>query len=295
MALLFYACILYRVDTWFRSRMGNTRLSGLTLLHVYSDVTINLENVIDRFVKQKNKTRKRTLILLIVKLFNLTYYFLFVTLTLISHRHVRRRQKLNHFKQQCVRIVTMIRFSIERLFWIFGWIWFRRYSFSLGPEKMKTTACRRKPSSESSKQINYYTPRQYVSRSRVYRCVETSFKRIHSNKVVLKTIWIVNHESFDVWNQTAFVTTARFIGGVISLTAADIIVVMRVPITPTGTRRVWYANRWPFRPTRVQLRTPRSRVHRGACLLFVVLMPFSPRCTAPVAPGLVFCFPLAHM
>jgi len=41
--------------------MGNTRLSGLALLHIHRDITISQENVIDRIAKQKN--RKRTFIM----------------------------------------------------------------------------------------------------------------------------------------------------------------------------------------------------------------------------------------
>jgi len=50
-----------RITLMSRSRMGNNRLSGLVLLHVYRDIKVNTDAIIERFAKQKN--RKRTFIL----------------------------------------------------------------------------------------------------------------------------------------------------------------------------------------------------------------------------------------
>jgi len=37
--------------------MGDTRVSGLAILHINRDITVSHENVIDRFAKQRNRKR----------------------------------------------------------------------------------------------------------------------------------------------------------------------------------------------------------------------------------------------
>ncbi|CAH1108909.1 unnamed protein product [Psylliodes chrysocephalus] len=46
---------LRRVKTWLRARMGEERLTGLCLLHVHRDVTVDIEKVIERFAKNGNR------------------------------------------------------------------------------------------------------------------------------------------------------------------------------------------------------------------------------------------------
>ncbi|CAN7988762.1 unnamed protein product, partial [Ixodes hexagonus] len=49
---------LRRLKTWLRSEMSETRLTGLALLNIHRDITINNENVIDRF-SSRNSGRRR--------------------------------------------------------------------------------------------------------------------------------------------------------------------------------------------------------------------------------------------
>uniref|UniRef100_A0A6P7GLU4 52 kDa repressor of the inhibitor of the protein kinase-like n=1 Tax=Diabrotica virgifera virgifera TaxID=50390 RepID=A0A6P7GLU4_DIAVI len=44
---------LRRVKTWLRARMGETRLTGLCLLHVHRDIEVDTEKVIERFAHQQ--------------------------------------------------------------------------------------------------------------------------------------------------------------------------------------------------------------------------------------------------
>jgi hypothetical protein len=46
---------LRRLKNWMRSKMGEDRLSGLAMLATHRSVDINIEKVIDRFAKQKNR------------------------------------------------------------------------------------------------------------------------------------------------------------------------------------------------------------------------------------------------
>lgn len=43
---------LRRVKTWLRARMGDTRLTGLCLLHVHRDINVEIDKVIERFAKK---------------------------------------------------------------------------------------------------------------------------------------------------------------------------------------------------------------------------------------------------
>jgi len=45
---------LRRVKTWLRSRMQEDHLTSLCLLSVHREVTINIDNIIDRFGKSDN-------------------------------------------------------------------------------------------------------------------------------------------------------------------------------------------------------------------------------------------------
>ena len=46
---------LRRLKTWMRSRMTEDRLTGLALLYVHRDITVNIENVINRYANSKNR------------------------------------------------------------------------------------------------------------------------------------------------------------------------------------------------------------------------------------------------
>ncbi|XP_016664821.2 52 kDa repressor of the inhibitor of the protein kinase-like [Acyrthosiphon pisum] len=46
---------LRRLKTWLRSRMGEERLTGLALLHIHRDIQLNVEDIIDRFAKEKKR------------------------------------------------------------------------------------------------------------------------------------------------------------------------------------------------------------------------------------------------
>lgn len=48
---------LHRMKTWLRSRMGETRLTGLRLLHVRREVNLKnlIQSVIDRFANKKQR------------------------------------------------------------------------------------------------------------------------------------------------------------------------------------------------------------------------------------------------
>ena len=51
---------LRRMKTWLRSTMGQERLNGLALMHINSDITVNIEEGINEFARS-NKTRMRLL------------------------------------------------------------------------------------------------------------------------------------------------------------------------------------------------------------------------------------------
>jgi hypothetical protein len=51
---------LRRMKTWLRNRMTNERLTGLALMHINDDVTLDVEQVIDTFARQ-NPTRMQFL------------------------------------------------------------------------------------------------------------------------------------------------------------------------------------------------------------------------------------------
>ncbi len=40
------------MKTWLRNRMTNERLTGLALMHINDDVTLDVEQVIDTFARQ---------------------------------------------------------------------------------------------------------------------------------------------------------------------------------------------------------------------------------------------------
>jgi hypothetical protein len=46
---------LRRLETWMRSRMAEDRLTGLTILNVHRDISVNVDKVIDRFAKIKKR------------------------------------------------------------------------------------------------------------------------------------------------------------------------------------------------------------------------------------------------
>ncbi|CAI6349937.1 unnamed protein product [Macrosiphum euphorbiae] len=46
---------LRRLKTWLRTRMIEDRLNGLALMHIHRDISIDIEQVIDRFAKNKNR------------------------------------------------------------------------------------------------------------------------------------------------------------------------------------------------------------------------------------------------
>lgn len=46
---------LRRLKTWLRTRMVEDRLNGLALMHIHRDISIDIEQVIDRFAKNKNR------------------------------------------------------------------------------------------------------------------------------------------------------------------------------------------------------------------------------------------------
>lgn len=46
---------LRRVKTWLRSRMGDERLNGLCLLAVHREMHLDMNSIIDRFAKRKNR------------------------------------------------------------------------------------------------------------------------------------------------------------------------------------------------------------------------------------------------
>lgn len=48
------------MKTWLRSTMGQERLNGLALMHINSDIKINIEEGINEFARS-NKTRMRLL------------------------------------------------------------------------------------------------------------------------------------------------------------------------------------------------------------------------------------------
>lgn len=48
------------MKTWLRSTMGQERLNGLALMHINSDIKINIEEGINEFARA-NKTRMRLL------------------------------------------------------------------------------------------------------------------------------------------------------------------------------------------------------------------------------------------
>ncbi|KAF0714866.1 52 kDa repressor of the inhibitor of the protein kinase-like [Aphis craccivora] len=43
------------LKTWLRSQMGQIRLTGLALMHVHRNIDVNVNNIIDRFAKNKRK------------------------------------------------------------------------------------------------------------------------------------------------------------------------------------------------------------------------------------------------
>lgn len=54
---------LKRVKTSFRTTMTNTRLTGLTLLHVHRDIEIDLDSAIDSFARKNPRRMRMTEIL----------------------------------------------------------------------------------------------------------------------------------------------------------------------------------------------------------------------------------------
>ncbi|KAE9542310.1 hypothetical protein AGLY_003437 [Aphis glycines] len=46
---------LRRLKTWLRTRMVEDRLNGLALMHIHRNISIDIEQVIDRFAKNKNR------------------------------------------------------------------------------------------------------------------------------------------------------------------------------------------------------------------------------------------------
>ncbi|KAK3929211.1 52 kDa repressor of the inhibitor of the protein kinase [Frankliniella fusca] len=50
---------LRRIKTWMRSTMGETRLSGLTMLNVHRDIPLNYDNVIKLFCLKNEKRKKK--------------------------------------------------------------------------------------------------------------------------------------------------------------------------------------------------------------------------------------------
>ena len=51
---------LRRIKTWLRSTMLESRLVGLALMHIHYDMTIDPDNIVERF--SKSSTRKMTLL-----------------------------------------------------------------------------------------------------------------------------------------------------------------------------------------------------------------------------------------
>ena len=43
-----FSCVR-RLKTWMRSRMGADRLTGLALMHVHRDISVSVEDIINRF------------------------------------------------------------------------------------------------------------------------------------------------------------------------------------------------------------------------------------------------------
>ncbi|CAN7977104.1 unnamed protein product, partial [Ixodes persulcatus] len=54
---------LRRLKTWLRSEMGETRLTGLALLNIHRDITINNGSVIDRFLSRSSGRRRLEFVL----------------------------------------------------------------------------------------------------------------------------------------------------------------------------------------------------------------------------------------
>lgn len=46
-----YPAIHKLLKTWLRSNMGESRLAGLALLSVHRDITLNLQDILERFAK----------------------------------------------------------------------------------------------------------------------------------------------------------------------------------------------------------------------------------------------------
>ncbi|KAG5879879.1 hypothetical protein JTB14_037715 [Gonioctena quinquepunctata] len=46
---------LKRLKSWLRSIISQEKLSGLALLHIHRDISVNVEKVIDRFAKVKER------------------------------------------------------------------------------------------------------------------------------------------------------------------------------------------------------------------------------------------------
>ena len=46
---------LRRLKTWLRSRMAEERLTGLALLHIHRDISINVDDVINLFANSKKR------------------------------------------------------------------------------------------------------------------------------------------------------------------------------------------------------------------------------------------------
>ncbi|CAI6376232.1 unnamed protein product [Macrosiphum euphorbiae] len=44
---------LRRLKTWIRSEMGQSRLTGLALLHIHRQLPLNVDKIMDRFAKNK--------------------------------------------------------------------------------------------------------------------------------------------------------------------------------------------------------------------------------------------------
>jgi hypothetical protein len=55
---LFLLLLLFRLKTWLRSRMGESRLTGLALLHTHKYIVVNIYNVINRFANEKKRNVK---------------------------------------------------------------------------------------------------------------------------------------------------------------------------------------------------------------------------------------------
>jgi len=47
--------MIFRLKTWLRSQMGQSRLTGLALMHVHRNVDVEVNNIMDRFAKNKRK------------------------------------------------------------------------------------------------------------------------------------------------------------------------------------------------------------------------------------------------